>query len=461
MNKLIKSIIATIALTGVLPVSAQYTATGYFNDGYLYRHEMNPAISNDQSYVAMPAISNINVAMRGNLGVRDVLFNRNGKTTTFLNPNVSADEFLSNINDKNKIGADVKIQLLGVGFKGFNGYNHIGINVRTNVSTLIPGSLFRLAKEGVENKTYDISDFKAHADAYSEITLGHSHKINDHLDVGATLKIILGGANIDADFKKAQLSLQEDQWLAVTDAEIQASVKGLKYKEETKMRGPEGNQTPHTYVNDLDVKNSGLNGFGLGLDLGAVYTLNDSWRFSAALLDLGFISWNNNMVASTDGEKTFTTNTYLFNVDDDANNSFDNEMDRLEEGLAKLYELQNKGDKGSRTTGLAATMNLGAEYTLPSYKDLSFGLLNTTRIHGKYSWTDFPLSANWHTGKLFSATANFAVGTYGASFGWMLNLHPNGFNLFLGSDHTLGKLAKQGVPLSGNAQVNVGINFPL
>jgi len=461
MNKLVKSIIATIALMGVLPVSAQFTASGYFNDGYLYRHEMNPAISNEQSYIAMPGISNVDVAMRSNIGVKDVLFNRNGKTTTFLNPNVTADEFLKNVNDKNRTTVDAKVQILGVGFKGFNGYNHVGINVRTNVSTIIPGSLLRLAKEGVENKTYDISDFKAHADAYTEIALGHSHKINDHLDVGATLKIILGGANVDAEFNKAQLELNEDQWQAVTNAKVQASIKGLTYKEETKMRGPDGRQTPHTYINDLDVKHTGLNGFGLGLDLGAVYTLDDSWRFSASLLDLGFISWSNNMVASTNGDKSFTTNAYLFNVDDDAPNSFDNEMDRLGEGLAGLYELQNNGDAGSRTTGLAATMNLGAEFTLPTYKDLSFGLLNTTRIHGKYSWTDFRLSANWHTGKLFSASANFAVGTYGASFGWMLNLHPNGFNLFLASDHTLGKLAKQGLPLSANGHVNIGINFPL
>lgn len=452
--------IITIALIGVLPAFAQNTATGYFNDGYLYRHEMNPAISNSQSYVAMPGISNINVGLRSNIGVKDVLFNRNGKTTTFLNPNVSSDEFLSNIEDKNRTTVDLKVQLLGFGFKGFKGYNHFGINVRSNVSTLIPGSLFELAKEGARNKTYDISDFKAHADAYTEISLGHAHKINDHLDIGATIKVLLGGANVDAEFNKAQLSLQEDQWHAVTNAEVQASIKGLTYKEETKMRGVEGKMKQHTYVNNLDVKKTGLNGFGLGLDLGAIYTLNDSWRFSAALLDLGFISWNNNMVASTDGDQTFTTDTYLFNVDDEADNSIDNEMDRLGEGLAVLYELKNKGDAGSRSTALAATMNLGVEYTLPTYKNLSFGLLNTTRMKGDYSWTEFRLSANWHTGKALSLSANVSAGTFGTSFGWMLNLHPNGFNFFIASDHSLGKLAKQGVPLSANGHVNLGINFP-
>lgn len=445
---------------GGIHAFAQNTATGYFNDGYLYRHEMNPAIGNSQSYVAMPGISNINVGLRSNIGVEEVLFNRNGRTTTFLNPNVSSHEFLKNIEEKNRTTVDLKVQLLGFGFKGLKGYNHFGINVRSNVSTIIPGSLFELAKEGVKNKTYDISDFKAHADAYSEISLGHSHKINDHLDIGATIKVLLGGANVDAEFNKAQLALQEDQWQVVANAEVQASIKGLTYKEETKMRGLEGEQKQHTYINDLDVKKTGLNGFGLGLDLGAVYTLDEVWKFSAALLDLGFISWNNNMVASTDGDQMFTTDTYIFNVDDEADNCINNEIDRLGEGVAVLYELKNKGDAGSRSTTLAATMNLGIQYTLPSYKNLSFGLLNTTKMNRDYSWTEFRLSANWYAGKALSLSANVAAGTFGTSLGWMLNLHPNGFNFFIASDHSLGKLAKQGLPLSANGHVNLGINFP-
>ena len=166
------------------------------------------------------------------------------------------------------------------------------------------------------------------------------------------------------------------------------------------------------------------------------------------------------MVASTDGDQTFTTDTYIFNVDDEADNSINKEIDRLGEGVAVLYELKNKGDAGSRSTTLAATMNLGIQYTLPSYKNLSFGMLNTTKMNRDYSWTEFRLSANWYAGKALSLSANVAAGTFGTSLGWMLNLHPNGFNLFIASDHSLGKLAKQGVPLSANGHVNLGVNFP-
>ena len=165
-------------------------------------------------------------------------------------------------------------------------------------------------------------------------------------------------------------------------------------------------------------------------------------------------------MASTNGDRTIDTDTYIFNMDDDEAHSFENEMDRFTEGLAALYELQDNGDQGGRTKALAATMNLGVEYTPDFYNKMSFGLLNSTRFAGKYSWTDFRLSANVAPCKIFSASANFSVNTYGTSMGWLLNFHPNGCSLFLGMDHTLGKLAKQGLPLSGKANISMGINIP-
>ena len=91
---------------------------------------------------------------------------------------------------------------------------------------------------------------------------------------------------------------------------------------EEKMRGPENAQTKHTYVNDMDIDGGGLNGFGMALDLGAEYKLDKDWTFSAALLDFGFISWNNNIVASTNGERTFTTDKYIFHIAENADNKF-------------------------------------------------------------------------------------------------------------------------------------------
>ena len=105
-------------------------------------------------------------------------------------------------------------------------------------------------------------------------------------------------------------------------------------------------------------------------------------------------------------------------------------------------------------------MTLGAKYTFPLYRKLHFGLMNTTRINGDFSWTDFRLSANVRPVKFVSAGINLGVGTFGASFGWILDFKCPGFNLFLASDCIPGKLAKQYVPLNSNMNLNFGLNFP-
>lgn len=450
----IKSVALALCAMTMLSAAAQSTYSGYFLDNYTYRNQMNPAFGSDRNYVGFPGLGNVNVAMRGNLHTSAVVYNLDGRTVLFTNPAIGVSEAMSKFHDNNRIQANVKLSLLNAGFKAFGGYNTIGINAVANVGAGIPGSFFSLAKEGVANKTYDISNLRAHADAYAELAFGHSHDIRQvkGLRIGAAVKFLVGAGNVDAYFHQADLTLGENDWTARTNADIYASVKGLTYKKDV------NENTGHEYVSGADMGTYGPNGFGLAFDLGAEYEWTD-WKFSAALVDLGFISWSNTQWATTGGVKTVNTDAFTFNVDDDASNSFDNEWDRLSDQFSELYELEDRGDNGSRTRMLGATLNLGAQYCLPVYRKLSFGLLNTTRIEGDYSWTQFRLSANVIPAKCFSAGTNVAVGTFGWSFGWVANVKVTGFNLFLGMDHTLGKLAKQGVPLSSNAAVNFGLDF--
>jgi hypothetical protein len=105
-------------------------------------------------------------------------------------------------------------------------------------------------------------------------------------------------------------------------------------------------------------------------------------------------------------------------------------------------------------------MNIGVEYAMPFYKKLSVGLLSTTRFQGEYTWNEERISATISPVKWFELSANFGFGTRGSSFGWVANIHPRGFNLFIGMDHMMGTLSKQGVPLKSNTGLTLGINFP-
>lgn len=456
MNNIYRTIAAlAIGAAALTPAAAQNTYSGYFLDNYTYRSQMNPAFGADRNYIGFPGMGNINVAMRGNIHTSSVLYNLDGRTVLFTNPGIGVGEAMSKFHDHNRLQSNLRFNVLNAGFKAFGGYNTVGINAVANVAAGIPGSFFSLAKEGVANKTYDISNLRAHADAYAELAFNHSREIPQvkGLRVGAAVKFLVGMGNVDADFHKADLTLGENEWTARTDADIYASVKGLTYTTDV------NKHTGHEYVSGADLDGFGPNGFGMAFDLGAQYEWTD-WTFSAALLDLGFISWGNTRWATTGGLKTVNTDAFTFNVDDDAPNSFDNELDRLRDQFSELYELDDRGDKGTRTRMLGATLNVAARYALPVYRKLAFGLLNSTRIEGPYSWTQFRLSANVEPVRCFAAGANVAVGTFGWSFGWMANVSVLGFNMFLGMDHTLGKLTRQGFPVSSNASFNLGINFP-
>ena len=440
------------AVIAMLPVcaSAQNLQSGYFDDNYLYRFQSNPAFGNEgHGFVAMPGLGNLNVGTSGTIGVENIFYNVNGKTTTLLNPGVSASEVLDGLKDKNRLGINMRETVLAFGFSGLGGYNTFSISARADMGFSLPKDIFRLAKEGLENTTYDLSHLNARGAGWAEIALGHSHKINDRLRIGATLKLLAGVASVQTNVNTASLQLREDTWVAGVDAELQTSLKNIRYK--TKYN----EDTRRNYVNGIEIEDfSPISGYGMAVDLGAVYRLNDDWEFSASLLDLGFISWDNNHVASTNGLQQVVTDDYSFNVDN--NDSWD----KFKDNLTMLYQLEDLGDTGSRMSGIGATMNIAAQYTLPVYRRAKFGLLSTTRFNGPFTWTDFRLSANIEPVNCLSAGGNMGMGTFGPSFGWSVNLKATGFNLFVATDHTPCKLAKPGVPLNSNADFNFGINFP-
>lgn len=452
MKKTLKVTVCAAALAALSAVGATaQNRSAYFLDNYTYGYQMNPALAPDRKgEVSFPALGNINLGMMGNTHITSFIYNRGGKTVTFMHPDVSAAEAMSKIKNKNRLGFEVREGIINVGFKAWGGYNHVSINAVANGQVRLPKSLFAFVKEGITNRTYDIGRVDAHADAYAEIALNHSRDLSQVLPglrVGASFKFLVGIANLDVNLDKADLELGTEAWRGVTSGEANVALKGFRFKNAHNDNGE--------YIDGLDFDDaSAPNGYGMAIDLGATYEFSKDWKFSLAFTDIGFINWQNNVKATTDGERTFNSNDYTLDPGD-----FDSSWDAMKDDLTALYQLRGEGD-GSRCRALEATMTIGAEYTLPYYRNLTFGLMNTTRMAHRFAWTQFRLSANVTPVKWLSAGINYGLGTFGSSFGWILNIAPKGFNFYIGMDHTLGKLAKQYVPLNSNAQISMGINFP-
>ncbi len=473
MNKTYKHLlVAALLMTGGAAM-AQNLNSAYFTDDYKFRHDMNPAFDNSQNYISIPALGNISVSLQGNFGYQDVVYHnpRYGqdagakKMTTFMNPYISNSEALSGFSKgNNRVMGDVSIAILSAGFKGFGGYNTIELNSKISFGMSLPYELFAFAKN-IGNQNYQIGDISMMARSYEELAIGHSRKVNDKLRVGAKLKFLLGVA--DADFRmedvRADLS-GTDKWTVSGKANAQVSMKGFTYKTkpDTYNDASKGN---YDKIDDVDVDGVGLGGFGMAVDLGGVYQVNRNLTVSASVLDLGFISWSNSVKAvnrSNSFEFDGFHDTAVKSKYDNANSgntTIDKQADDYGDQITDFINLKDMGDQGGRTTALAATINLGGEYRLPSCDKLSFGLLSSTRINGDYSWTEGRLSANWKPLKWLDGGVNFAVSSFAASMGYVLNIHPKGYNFFIGMDHLLGKTSKEGIPLSSNASLALGMSI--
>lgn len=460
-----KYILAATMMLSASATVAQNLNSAYHTEDYKFRHDMNPAIGNEQGYFSIPALGNISVSMQGNFGYGDIVLKNpmygtesDKKMTTFMNPYISTDQALKGFSKgNNRILGDVGLAILSMGFKGFGGYNTIELNSKTSIGVSLPYELFEFAKN-TGNKTYNMGDISAHAMSYVELALGHSRDINEKLRVGAKLKFLFGAARADFQFKDVKVDLAgTDKWTVSGDAQANVSAAGFKYemKQENYNQEDKGS---YDKINDVDVDGAGLGGFGMAVDLGAVYKINDDWKVSASVLDLGFISWSNNLYA-TNMNKSFEFDGFHdIAVKDGKGESLDDQSDSYGDQITDFINLQDNGDKGGRSTGIGATINVGCEYILPSYRKLSFGFLSSTRIKGIYSWTEGRLSANWTPLKWLDGGVNFAVNSFTTSMGWVLNIHPKGYNIYLGMDHILGKTSKECIPLSSNVSVSLGMS---
>lgn len=466
MKKSLRYMAAALTMAAaILPTSAQELRTSYFMETSNYRHQMNPALL-DSPYVGL-LFSNINIGMTGNIGAKQFIFDTNGlpgytgnyRYTTFMDPNVDAKTFLNKLHDKNRFDLYLNYNLFSVGFKAWGGVNLLELNLRSNTNLTLPKELFEFAKTAGEKEHYEFGGLGMRTQNYMELALGHSRDINKQWRVGGKLKFLIGAAYADFTADNVTLDMTEDAWRIQSNAQMKASLlKSDVIHEDPSKNSADGRPR----VKELDNFGFSLPGFGMALDLGVTYKPIENLTLSAAITDLGFISWKNTHHASSQGDYTFDGfNNIYIGSDKDQTEDIDDQFDQIGDDLEEMFSVYDDGTK-TATQALAATLNVGAEYKLPAYDKLKFGFLYTSRIHGKYSWHQGMLNVGVRPVKWFECNVNGAVTSTGVTAGGMLSLKAPHFNFYIAADRFFSKMGKQGVPLnSSNGNITFGMTFPL
>jgi len=446
---------------------SQNTRSAYHLEDNALGHELNPAFQPENSYYAWPLTGNVSVAMRSSMGLEDLIYERNdGSLTTFMaKGTIAKSDLMDKIGSAFKNYSEAQVTLFGMGRRvSTERYQTLSVNLRLNEQMRIDDSMFDFMKD-MENRSYDITDTKLDASVFAEIAVGESRRLNDRWTIGAKAKLLVGLAHLDMDITAMRADLQNDRWMVQGMARMNAA--GFDYKTEMKDYKENGRGQYET-VSGLAFDGLLPRGMGLAIDLGVSYQYDAHWTFSAAIRDLGFLSWWKIKKARNQGDRFAFDgfhNACLSDPDDQYalenpnKEPLSDQLDQLRDDLTDLAHLQEAGS-GYLTQMQSPICHIGAQYKIDKW---SAGALVTSGIRGDMTWVESRLNVTYTPISKLDLTLSPAYdSTAGMVVGSMIRYRfDNGIRLHLGSDACAFSYNRQLLPISLCGSIQMGMVYTI
>ncbi|MDR3340742.1 MAG: DUF5723 family protein [Candidatus Symbiothrix sp.] len=446
--------------------SGQSVNTEYFMSSSYSKTSFNPALRPEKGYIGIPGLTNLSLGYKTNTFKLDNFvfpgIGENGKSGLFLHEKVSYDDFMKGISDNNYLDMGVDYTLLGFGFYAKDLFLSFDVSARANTTTNVPKAFFDFVKQGFALKEngsdYDFSNLHVNANAYTQIGIGGSYPVLNHsLVLGAKAKILLGMANARLDIDNMHLTLEQDNWRINSQASLRVNYPGMQieYDQDGKFKklGSSG-------------KSSFINGSGFGFDLGATFNPGKYFDFkddlafwngftvSAALTDVGYITWNDNteyLSANTDNQVIIGTDKSPIDLNSD------DVFSDLKDYFTDALSLKKAADASLKSSGLGAKLNCGIEYAFLQNK-FNVGVLNTNHFSPAKTISEFTLAGAYRpTNEVELGLSYSFVHGECKTFGLALHL---GHGLFIAGDYLIPHVNSDFMPTSTKA-LNIQLGFAI
>lgn len=443
MELAMKKLYCLFALLFVVSASAQ-NPTSYFMEGSSMRGQWNPAFAPNRGYFNIPVIGGIQFGAQGNIALDNLLFVRDGELTTFMSSKVAPEQVLSSLQDMNRFGAAMNMNLLGFGAYTKNQKNFwsVDVNMRVNADARAPYEFFEFMKTGVAG---NFANLGLSADAYLEAGFSYSFPVMEKLYVGVRGKVLVGAVRAAFNFDEFDAYMSKDRWYAHTVGMLEMS--GFSPQTEVSDDGE--------MIYDLEDFDGGLKtpaGYGFGIDIGATYDVLPNLQVSLSVCDLGFISWTKS--ATSVGKMAETVEFDGFEMDMDGNITGPSlDLDDLDFAAA-----ESKGI----TKALRASINAGGEYNFLDRK-IGLGLFYQVKFWDFKTQHNITAAANFRPLKWLHLSGSYSfLNNRAHSLGLALNLCPGFINLFVATDVLFSKKTPQWVPISqSNMNITFGLGVPI
>jgi hypothetical protein len=449
MKRFNKIIIVLVAVLGGVITSSAQMRTAYFMEGSYFRTDMNAALAPTRGYIKLPMAGGLGVDFSNNyFSVDNFFYKRDGGIYTFLNSGVSADEFLGKLGNQGKMSLNLNTSILGFGAHSKKLFWNFGINFRSNTEITLSKDMF-VALKNLSNGYYDLGNTHLSHRDYIETALGFAIPIKEFMTLGFRVKGLVGIADASMKMDKMYLDINENSVKAELMGGIRAN--GPFLSSNYTAGGPLSMEG--LFLSDPSAILKGVKSWGLGADIGFEFRFwEDHIKVSLAANDIGFIKWHAPSTVNAKGSANFQYDGF-----------------NLTTGESKIdagYNAEMAQSEGQYITRLSCSLNGGVELNMLN-NWIAVGLLSHTEFCQNFTRTELTASVNFRIGRWLTTSFShtFLNGNHPGVLGCALNLHPPGFNLFLGADFIDTRYAvfrNTPVPMyqtSANVYVGVGFNL--
>ncbi|MTI32126.1 hypothetical protein E1171_15020 [Cytophagales bacterium RKSG123] len=410
---------------------------------------LNPALFPD--YKAFYTFPGVYTSIQTTFGLNDIIsFTENGY---YLDENKVSN--LLNRKKNLRFSQQFDVPVFNLGARVGKGFFTVSANTKAqtdiSLSSDVPSWIFWGSEGNQNNGVLDFKGSKLKMIGYHEIAVGYGREINDRITFGARIKYLQGIAHASVNLDAA-LYMNIDS-VTLENRNIEVRVGGIKHLIDV---DEESFSNSQIITDRIEQKDFGFNkNRGFAIDLGMTYKLMPDLTLSAAVNDLGFISWKSNTgIYSLTGSNFTTYGPELNGLDDlDGVGDF---FDNLVDSLDNHYNIESSVNQ-TYTSGLTANVYLGANYQLGrvhSVATLFHNRIGNGRISPSWS-----VAYNLQLGKYLNTVINWSASNGRANnLGTGLSLNLFGLQAYIISDQVLTPLIS-GIGSLNKMDVRFGLNI--
>ncbi|MGQ1889487.1 DUF5723 family protein [Thermophagus sp. OGC60D27] len=392
-------ILFIVSFVFTMPLKSQNLMGLYFMETIPQSQQLNPAFQpRANGFFALPSV---NLMTQSDVAFNDIFQEKGNQWVTPLSQQFDYSELYNVIGNAANFNQYLNVDLMGFGFRSGKDYFTFSMGIRSVMQSSIAADLFKMVEMGFpDGESFDFSPTRIKQAVFHQLAFGCSRHWNQHLTLGIKIKPLFGIIGGVTDIDRLRLNTSRNQWDLMVAGAMHTSAP-FDVEEGTPGDFPESVEARDLSDDEMADYLSSLSNTGIAFDFGAEYQLNNSWTFSVALNDLGYVKFKDDLNSLS------FKGTYSFdgiNAEGTDGDEIEQAFEDIGDSIKTIIDYDVTHEKFN--IPLTSSLYVGASYQWTPA--VSFGLLSGSVFQKNGFRQDFCLSANLQPYSFMALNFNYS-----------------------------------------------------